>query len=281
MPPSAVPKAVSFDPDQMVAGGLINDVDVEVEHAEFTPNGPEGYTKSALFLKMSLKDSEGAITDQYWSAGQKAFSNFTPSDDGTKLLATGGATALNKDSNLWVFMTSLKGKGFPADKMNDLANLKGLKMHVIRIPLKVSAGMSSSEGDQARTVLVCEKIINLPGERGKGRPAAKPATGSSTPAAAKGKPPASASTTAAQPAAESEGSGSDFNDSLALSTIQSILRAAEGNTMTLKFIRVTVFKALKESKTETRNAVIALCTDAAWLESHDLMVDGDSVTLVE
>lgn len=272
MPAQAQPKFVSFAPDAFVAGGLINDVDVEVEHAEFTVDGPEGYSESALFLKLSLKQDDGSIVDQWWSAGKKAYENFTPTDDGARLQQTGSSTGLVRGSNLHTFMESLVAKGFPKAKCDDASNLKGIKMHVVQVPQKRGAGMSPAKDDRERTILVCERLISLPGEKGRSKAAAKPPARAAAPAA----PAPAAEAPAAAAAAEANGDA----ESQALAAIQTVLSAAKDNQLSMKLLRASVFRSLSGTPTEDRNAILKLVTDTPWLEANGFLVDGETVAYI-
>lgn len=265
-------KPISFHPDDAVSGGLINDVDVEVESSEFTVDGPEGYTESSLFLKWSLKDLQsGEVTDQWWSAGKQAYENFTPSDDGRFLLPTGGKDHLIKDSNFMLLMESLTGKGYPKNLCSDAGAMRGLQLHVVRVPLKARPGMSAPNTDRERTVLVCERIIRLPGEKTRGKGAAAPAAG-------KAKPVAAASPAAESPApavaAEANGEVSE----LAADALRKVLEA-NSNTLELKQVRAQVFRALQSKTVAERNEAIKLVTDADWLTNQGFLVDDKTVSL--
>ena len=266
-------KPISCQPEDFVAGGLINDVDVEVESAEFTTEGPPNYTVDALFFKASLKTlADGQIVDQWWSCGAKAKDDFTPSDDGRFLLPTGpsGAKALVKGSNFHVFVESLVGKGFtgPGRVCGDAATYKGIQMHLVQQVLKDRPGMTQSREGRTNQVLVCERIIKLPGEKAKR--AATPAAKAAPAAGAK-----------SAPAPEPATTGTDNGDlsELAASTLQSVLAANEG-TLAKKAVRAQVFRAMQASKTDERNEVLKLISDQSWLEAHDFLVDDLTVAYV-
>ena len=272
-------KTVSWAPADFAAGGLLNDVDVEIESAEWTTEGPPNYTASAMFAKMSLKIlSDGNIVDQWWSAGAKALEHFTPSDDGRFLIPSGpgGASQLMKGSNFNLFVESLVGKGFHESKCNDMLNLKSLQMHVIQQTITTRPGMTAGKDGRDSLVMLCERIIKLPGDRVRGRAAVpvKPITG---------KP---ATTTTTTPAPDAEPSAPDNTvdpeyAALALETLRAVLTGAPDSTMERKLARVKVFSAIKNRKTVERNAVLELLGDNEWLAANGFLADETTVTLVE
>jgi len=269
---SALPqglKPISFHPDDMVAGGFLNDVDVEIESAIFTTEPPPEYGEAGMFCKMSLKElHSGDITEQWLSCGKVALDNFTVGAEGRILLPSGGRSGLVKTSKFGIFMESLAGKGFPRPLCQDMQNMVGLQFHVMQIPSKApGAGMSAAKSDKQRTDMVCDRIIKLPGEKAK-------RGAKTTPAAASAPTPAAAS--APTPAAVSD--NGDYA-TMALEQITAAL-VANSNTLPIKVVRAKVYGSMKSAPTDTRNAVVKLVTDPAWLESQGLLVDDANVTLV-
>lgn len=271
-------RSVSWSPDDFVTGGLLNDVDVEVEDAAFTMEAPVGYNVAVatMFFRMDLKDlSTGDVTAQYWSCGAKAAEEFEPSQDGRYALIAkqGGKGAFVKGSNFHVLAESLCAHGFPKASCGDAWAVKGIQMHMVRIPGK---GLSSGPpagggGDDGRTVLVCERMIRGP----KG---AKPVA---APAAAKAKAPArgaAAAQAAPAPAEVQDANPADAANEEHLVEVVSEILTAGGGFMVLQNLKAKLYMKLSSLSTADRQAAIQLVTQD-WLVAHGFGYDADSNTV--
>ena len=168
-------KGATFNPDSFTeGGGLLDNVDVTWEEVTFELWDYDGKIPTptpAMRVKMRVEDVEEPV-DQYFSAGNPQ--DWTPSKDGTKLVAIGKATGINKNSNLGILMTSLLEAKFPADKMegDDCTVFEGLKCHMIRVKAPERKGLAPTVRADGKvfdkTNLVVDHIIKLPWEKGTG-----------------------------------------------------------------------------------------------------------------
>lgn len=165
-------KGASFSPDTFSeGGGLLDNVDVTWEEVRFELWDYDGKIPTptpAMKVRMKVEDQEEPV-DQYFSAGNPQ--DWTPSKDGTKLVAIGRATGINKTSNLGILMTSLLEAKFPADKMegDDCTVFEGLKCHMVRVKAPERKGLAPTARADGRvfdkTNLVVDRIIKLPWEK--------------------------------------------------------------------------------------------------------------------
>lgn len=170
--------AVSLNPDTFAAGGgLLDDAVVTVTDAAFVLWDYMGKAKQGPALALSMKDEEDKEHDQYFSAGDKKF--FVPSGDGEYLTPVGDKEALISSTNAAQFLTSLVNAGFPKDRLDEgkISILKGLVVHVHREAQQKRAGLAQAREDgREATILLVDKIVKLPWEKGggSGRAATKP-----------------------------------------------------------------------------------------------------------
>lgn len=158
---------VSFRMSDAEAGGLMDDINAEVVLCEAVTWDYMGKAEPAPALHLQLKADDGAVADQYYSAGK--LERMVPSDDGNFFDPAQGSSAkgLNSNSNAFVFLASLIEKGFPEQKIEEggLGAIVGTYAHFNRIPQKSRAGLDSAEpGARAKTVLVVTKVLKLPWE---------------------------------------------------------------------------------------------------------------------
>jgi hypothetical protein len=258
--------AASLNPEEFVeGGGLIDDVDVVFINclfAHFDYNGTVIPPAPCLQIDMETEDDE-EIT-QYFSMGNPE--DWSPSEDGTQLEATGKATGIRSTSNGGIFLKAMIDAGFPVDKIgDDISVLNGMKCHVIQIPAPKRSGLVEKKRDDGKkfekTILVISEIHSLPweedeapakgktkakagGTKGKTKPATK------TKAKAKAKPEA----------AEDEGGDDDIGGK-AVAAILEIL--GDAGTITKKELPAKIFQILKADP--DRNAVVKMVFDDEFL----------------
>lgn len=272
---------VSLSPDDMVKGGLLDDVDVEVLHAQVkvwdydpldTGHGTLGI--ETLALRLDMKElASGEESFQMWSIGDTG--QFAPYDtedrDGVGIKMIGDRSALVETSNFGILSASLVECGFPRDKLKPgrVDILDGLQMHVIRQAAPKRKGLGSEREGRESTILLCQNIIKLPWDRKKKGAAKKAASRK----AAGGKAPESAS-----------GSGpisSDVNDAT-MSMLVSILDQ-KGGTIAMKSVKAAGLSVIVREKLTTdagaRKQILQLATDEEWLTENGFTVSDGSVSL--
>jgi hypothetical protein len=189
-----------LNPAEFAEGGILNDVIALFKKCRFVMFDYQGKADPAPSLKIELEvDGDDQVHEQYWSVG--GADKWKPSEDGLKLVPIGTATHLNTSTRIYQLLKTLVDCGFPADKLgDDIGVLDGLKAHVVQIPFKTNMEPAAGEKKKDQTVLVIDKIINLPWET------------SSTPKATRGRKAGStASTTAtAAPAPDLTTKAADY-----------------------------------------------------------------------
>lgn len=241
--------AISLHPRDFVMGGLIQDVDVEVVEARFIATDYDGTlpSASALALKMDLKvlgDETNTIHTQLFAAGNIANFAPDPETDGRTLEKNGSREALDKNSNLGLFLQSMMDAGANLTPMSkgDVSALEGARFHIVRKPAPKREGLSNTTAradgqEREKTIVLCSKIISLPWDKaGKPAAAAKPAAT----AAAKGKPaaaePEADEAESAYPADVLERAG-DFLTGMVVES---------GNALPTKQAKLKLLKGLKD-----------------------------------
>jgi len=170
---------VSSRPVDTVAGGLLNDADVEIINAQWCHYDYEGKSSVVRFcaaITMAVL-IDGNPADEhltYYGAGKG--SDWIPdeADGGRTPLKTGNATAFNSGSNWIMFVDSAIKAGVPENKFadSDLGELVGLRCHVVRRPTN-RTGMKQQSEEREQTVLLVDHLVkpvvrgtvNKPGTR--------------------------------------------------------------------------------------------------------------------
>ena len=162
--------------DQVEGGGLLDNVDAifkEVKFEMFDYGGTRSDEVPAL--KVTLQPDEGNEVDQFWSCG--AAKDWEPSKDGKMLVPIGDQKGMHKSSNASIFFAHIIEAGFPEEKItDDVSVLEGTKAHMVRIPAPKRGGLSTSKKradgrEYENTILVVEKILKLPWEKGAAKTA--------------------------------------------------------------------------------------------------------------
>jgi hypothetical protein len=246
--------AINLNPESFIEGsGLIDDCDAVVKEARFDMFDYNGTADPTPALKLVL-DVAGDETEQYWSMGRSE--DWIPSDDGKQLLKVGTANSIRLTSNGGIFLQTLVGVGFPAEKLgSDISVLDGLEAHFIQTPAPERKGVKKTPKQKEKeekygppTILVISEILTLPWEKkaaGKPKGKAKPA----------GAPPKAAAKPAAKPAPKEEAEAApDEMTEKATEVVMGIL--AEGEGLTKKELTPKIFKVMADDP--DRNKVIQL-----------------------
>jgi len=177
---------VSFNPDDFAegGGGLLDDVDALITGMRFDRDCTYGgrITDPVLALEISMviqNPTEGQDPQhvEFMSAGSRDY--FEVEDNGHKLLPLGSKTQLHKNTKAAQFLTSIVQAGFDASQMGDsIAVLEGITVHLSRREVgKGHFGGTHDEQGRPKTILLCDRIVALPGQ------AAPKATASTAPIA--------------------------------------------------------------------------------------------------
>ena len=140
--------------------GIFLEADVVVISAVFTrtppPRSSDGALRSRIYAKLVLEEPDGYRGDYWWGLGAGGRLGFEVSRSGTQLISTGmQSTSLHsmppKISEFSQFLLSLRYAGFPVGALNDLNSLVGLRMRLVRVPIR---------GIRARqTMLICARLL--------------------------------------------------------------------------------------------------------------------------
>jgi hypothetical protein len=270
---------VSFNPDDMVAGGLLDDVDVTVLSAraaiyDFNGTVPGGVT--CIALTMATDDGEKHV--EYLSAADTK--NFVPSNDGKQLVQTGEKAALNNNTKFAQFLMSLIDAGYPKNLIgDDFSTLDGLKVHIKRAEAPKSWGnlprQARPDGGQQRdpTTLKVTKLIAMPGEKKAGT-GAKQAAGKTQTQTQAAKPNGGAGAPTSAPPA----SGTGISDDRIFELIQKALEQNGGQPMDIATLAPAVFAV---AETTEKKAAVKRLNDSKLLVAGQmqgkLSWDGTSV----
>jgi hypothetical protein len=205
-----------------------------------------------------------------------------PSEDHDQLEPqSDNVKGIGKTTTLALFIDSLVKAGFPSPKLADFraSSLVGMTFIASRPPLKGDDGeIRKKKDDKGRTYdmqyFKCEKIISLPGEKGR-KSGAKPA------AAAKAKS-APAPTTAAAAADTGDGDAEVFSpemESTAMEMVTSVLSEADGNKLSLVNLKVKMFGLVKSLDAETKTAILKMANSPEWLKANGFTVTGKDISL--
>jgi hypothetical protein len=246
-------RALSFNPNDAVAGGLLDDADVLIKEARICLWDYNGKANTTCAIRVAFVDGEDKQHEQYYSVG--APDRYVPSEDGRQVLPVAGATGLNTNSNAFRFIKSLVDSGVPADFIaTDIGKLDGMRVHVKQFAQEKRAGLNQPQDDKNRTSLLVTKLIAMPGEKPKGgttkaATASKPATGA----------PASAPATTNAPSAE-------VADKAVIYIAQVL--AANGGSVSRAKISQLVFQAANAAKDGDKQALTKIVYDEKFLNDN-------------
>lgn len=235
-------------------GGFLDDAEAIIKSCK-TGNYKysTGQETSALIVEFDAGLDEPHI--EAYSSGKAE-----PTEDGT-----GFQSVLSTKSKAKMFIDSLINLEFP-NVDADVHVFEGCKVHLKRVALPKMQGIDK-EGDKEKTVLLVDKIIALPGAKGKGaapKAAAKPAAKSTT----------------TPPPAQSNGSG----DEATIAAVLEALAKVDGGVRERGKLQTDVFLAALKSKMPSAEATqLKKSITAEWLianaEAGGWATDGETVSL--
>lgn len=271
-------------------GGLLDDADVEVIDAAFCLWDYNGSVKPDVpALGLSLRRLEGGQpspkdgtesgfddNDQYYSCGSP--DAFVPNEDGTGLKPVGDKTSIVNSTNAALLLASMVNCGLPEDVLasGNIKDLVGLRMHVNRMEQPKKGGnkegfQGGKDPNKKQEVLVCTKIISLPGETQaatKG-PVVVSKTGTakaktnSSPVQTATKPPANAAT--AQSASASGGFDAENPlHAVAQASVLAVLMENDGSVLR-KDLAPKVFQSFEKGD-KGAPAIMKLAFDEGFLK---------------
>ena len=218
-------------------GGLIDNVDVRWESARFAIWDYDGHGPDTPALKVDMIVGDtGEEATQYYSAGK--LSDWEPSEDGTRILAVGKATKLNRGANISILLDSLVEAGFPEEEMDaDCTVFDGLECHMVRVPAPKRPGLAPKLDDKGNervsTILVVDKVYG----RGEEKSEVK----------------------GSESVVEEKGNG--VSEKATETVMEILLENQDG--MKKKDLAGKIFQVLK--KDPNRNEVVQLCYDDVFL----------------
>ena len=150
-------------------GGLLDDFDGTVtvfnfESTTYDNKIPEPVT----VLRVVIVTDDGDENQELLTLG--GFNEpvqFIPDETGFGLKKLGAKSKLTKTCNAVRHIDSYIQAGFPLNRLDprDVKAIIGVKGHFLRHALDMK-GIKKKEGERDKTVLLCTKIISLPGESG-------------------------------------------------------------------------------------------------------------------
>lgn len=299
-------KVAGMLPEQMVSGGLLDDVDARIEKVRFVPwdyNGSIPNHILAVRVDYQPLDAQGKndgeIYEQHYSAGD--LEHYVPSMDGENpapglehfgeqgnddstaegvyALRVGKKEGLSNTSNWAQYLVAALDAKFPKDRFSAAVSfLEGALVHVNRVPQKKRAGLVKAEpatGDKKRNndILVITEFKGFAssgkssgGSRSTSSPAPTSPASSSAPT-----PPTTAGTQAAG------GSVSDLDAALIGLVKAAVAAAGDEGLSKTKLPSVVLAKAPAALKGKGVKRV----AEAEFLGAHDdqWAYDPDSGTL--
>lgn len=268
---------VSFLPSDAVVGGSLSDVDARVHKARFASWDYRGKSDAVCALLVTYLpdgyelEDEDAIPEHYtqaYSCGP--LDKYTPSDDGTYVIAAGSAKGFNKQSNVIMFLTALVNKGFPEAELgkNDISVLDGMRVHLVQVSQPKREGLKSDGGDKDKNIVLIDKILEMPGE--------KPAAAAAAPAKKAAAKPKAAAAASAGPAVSA--AAPEIVEAAQGAIMQIV--SENGGKATKAEIAGKIFKTLAgETDTARKNAIIQAAYKDDTLKSGPWQFDGTTVTL--
>lgn len=157
---------VNLRPDSFAeGGGLIDDFDGVISDIGFIMTDYDGNSPNAVPVCDIHWDVDGEDHSEMFSVGGS--DDFAPDETGKGLIKLKSKDTLTKKSKFGMFLGSLVEAGFPLNKMDDkdIGYLNGFSGHFMR-KVVTYQGLAKKK-DKDNTVLLCTKVIALPGEGGK------------------------------------------------------------------------------------------------------------------
>lgn len=159
-------------------GGLIDDFDGTISDMRFVMTDYDGAMAEPVPVCRVTFDVDGEESVQLYSVGGQG--DFAPDDTGRGLRKLKSKSSLTKTCKYIMFADSLVQAGFPVNRLdgNDCSSIIGTSGHFLRKAVEYK-GLKRKKDDRDNTVLLCTKVITLPGEaaakgKGKGKGVANP-----------------------------------------------------------------------------------------------------------
>lgn len=246
---------ISLNPNDAVAGGLLDDVTAKWSNCRFQMYDYDGKAPKVPAFAFDLVDPESGeeIGSQYYKAGNA--DNVQPTSDGKGIEPIPGKTgSINNKSRFFQLAVSLKNAGMDDEKFSkftdDCSILNGLIAHMAQEPALSKPLVEKKRQDGTvfeSTVLVVNSVKKWPWEK---------TSGAATAAAGKGKGKGAAAKPAAAPAA----GGEDLEDK-SVAFVLSVV--SELGALLKKDIPGETLGRLASDP--QKNAVLRVIFDDAWL----------------
>uniref|UniRef100_A0A6M3JT52 Uncharacterized protein n=1 Tax=viral metagenome TaxID=1070528 RepID=A0A6M3JT52_9ZZZZ len=146
-------------------GGLVDDFDGTIADLRFVMTDYDGNVPDPVPVGRIAFDIDGEESVQLYSVGGNA--DFAPDETGRGLKKLKSKAALTKTCKYIMFVDSLVQSGFPLNRLDpkDCSSVIGTVGHFLRKAVEFK-GLKRKKDDRDSTVLLCTKIISLPGEDG-------------------------------------------------------------------------------------------------------------------
>lgn len=147
---------VGSSPEDFVAGGFLDDTDVDIVKSRFVMFDYNGKLPEPIpALAVTYKTDEGNEHTQNYKAGNAK--DFIPSKDGSGLLPT-GRNQFIKNTNFHIYVIALRSAGFDNEEANkgNWSVLEGLRVHVVQQAAPKREGTNQKED---ATILVVSEIL--------------------------------------------------------------------------------------------------------------------------
>jgi hypothetical protein len=281
---STTPMAIPLGKEDFLAGGILNNEDVEIKAVQFSGwdyNGAIQESVAAVRMELEIIDERGKRTgevkEQFLSCGPK-LGEVNPSDDGYMLLP-GSKAGLTKNSNFWLWLESAWKKGMPGDfiKTGSIKPLMGVRFHATQLPAPKREGLDTKEG---KTYLAVEHFISAPWLGKPGTAAAhspRPQAGSSAAAVPPAATSAPAQASGTEPAGESSAEAGPERKALEIAT--DLVSAAKEPIAGPSALKVLAFRAMGKLPAAERNAAIKFIGNPEWLSANGFTVSETAVTI--
>jgi hypothetical protein len=291
--PAAKPTGFNLNPDTFTQGGLLDDVDVTIKQARFVMYDYNGKMPEAvLALELVIEDADGNEEVVYQAAGKETTKSFDPSEDGLTVVPKFEGATMKQNSNLALFLQSLRNAGFPdEDIQNGMMDcLDGLNVHVRRVTQERKGMIQTGpNAGKAQQTLLVENINSYPGESPAQPKRSAPAGRSAAPArptggrgaqSASATPSARTAGRANGKAAAAQSEPAEVSQEVIDKTIDLIgeVLAKNNGQLAMAALSGKLFQAAKSDP--DREAIVNLAWDQEFLGSSDKWsFDGATISL--